>query len=108
MTSAFYPGLWGATLTCQLRFMELPAQDTPDDLHNMNIEVDEEGFQASFVRLHTTAKIVADDESTLEDPKQYLVSQLSQVNPSLISKALADQPGMPEMVNLLRGYGIPV
>lgn len=93
------------TLISQVKFLELPALAVQNDLDNLEIGLDEEGFQASFAKLHTIARSAQDSELGSIEPKVYFLQQLAPLDRSAISASLA---GEPEAAKILQSYGIPI
>ncbi|CCG83515.1 Importin-alpha re-exporter [Taphrina deformans PYCC 5710] len=101
-----FPGLWSTILTTQLKFLELPALDTKNDEGLIEFELDEVGFQASFVKLNTASSPAIDKWPDVIDPKTYFVERL---NNTLTSdqKVQSGVNGLPQATTaLLRSYGV--
>ena len=99
------PTLWSAMLTTQLKFLELPAQDSKGDGDLLNIDL-EDGFQASFSSLRMAGRTSTDPWQSIADPKQYFVDTLKQGQSSGFGPLLSSLPG--DVQSVLRNYGVQI
>lgn len=105
MVNTSFPELWLATMSCQIKFLELPAQDSLDDHAPVGFEIDDVGFQASFAKLKTTTRSVPKPFEEIADPKQYLVQQLNSTDKMILGLAFAKQT---DLASVLRTYGVDI
>lgn len=104
MKTDFFPQLWIATLTCQLKFLELPAQEARESDDFLEVDLEESGFQASFAKLHTAARTTRDPWSSIPDPKAYLVDQLNRDTTGQFAPTIT--ANLPEALPVLATYGV--
>ena len=98
--------LWLATLNCLLRFLELPAHETSISDDFSMAEMEETGFQASFVKLSVASKPYSDPWIAIQDPKEFFIAQMNEsLTPrkyeNVTSSSLPD-----DTKSLLSSYGI--
>lgn len=106
MINDHFPDMWVATLTSQLKFLELPAVESKEKDDFIEVDLEDAGFQASFARLHTAARSVKDPWSSIPDPKQYLVDQLQQGDWEKFRSAIVS--ALPDAQAVLRSYGLSI
>lgn len=102
-----FPQLWLEFLTCQLKFLELPAQATTEGSELLDLDLEDSGFQASFAGLRTSARSRIDPWQSIKDPKQYFVEQLNHDHAGANRYAPLIVSSVPnDMQIVLRKYGV--
>lgn len=76
LAGQFFDSLWLKTVTCQLKFLELPAQQTQESDLLAGFDLDDVGFHATFVKLRTATKSNPDPSSEIHDPKVYFTTEM--------------------------------
>lgn len=106
MATKLFESLWLTTITCQIKFLELPAQDVKDEDFLLSLDAEDLGFQATFVRLRTTTRQSRNTWPEVQDAKLYFLEKLKAViqQDAKYAQELRKLPA--DAQSLLQSYGL--